>query len=417
MEIRKTDQVRGTVYDLPHAMSLASDDCNVLVCSTRTLYFIQAYGRGEVGFRSRYASEFLPNGRYVIAGDATDIDDINDIENNYELEVVDMSCDLVAALSEITSALVALNAAGCDTCGSEIEQEGLPLPDIGPGEPFETQAEYDTYKCEAANWLMDGLEDIVNKLKLYDVDFWAQTTVSAGSGLITAIILTTLIGGFVAVVAGAVIALITALIIGGTIDLFDIASELASARQVLVCALFDGSSADNSRTAFMDALASDTSLNAAEIALIGLVMTTNVVNNLYEKNAAIEGHTETTPCDVCECDTPEFQFDDGSVTSGVANVEGVDFTVTSAETAGTHYIVFWLNPQGSCPCKDYNIEVVSTGGPIGGVGAGNIADCSSTDVWRYNDQGYGALVDTWLARFVLLAGTGEFTVVFNITRP
>lgn len=354
--IRDSSRVRGSVFDLVRLMALSASDCNVLFVSSRTLSLIQTLSR-EVAFDSRYSREFLPGAEYVIADDSDELDDINEIVNNYELEVQDMSCDLNATLEAMTIAIQNIAAVGCGSCGSELDPVSADPPPIGPGEDFPTIDDYDEYKCEAANWLVDGLEDVFVKLKVYDVDFWATTTLAAGSSLVTAILLTTLIGGAVVVIGGVVIALVSSLIIGSTIDMTDILTVLDDEREALVCALYNGTDAESSRTAFLAELTT-AGLNAAEVALLGLILTNELVNNLYVLDEDIEGHTITTACEGCGPDPCDMVIVYGT---GTITYDTQNFVITSEPHLGKHEInIQTPYNNGGCGAANWCVEFDST---------------------------------------------------------
>ncbi len=355
--IRDINIVKGSVFDLAHLMGLVADDCNLLLVSTRTLSIIQALGNDEVSFTVRYASEFLEGNRYIVADSSTDLDNINNIVNNYRLEVTDMSCEIVAALEAIAVATEATAQASCGACGSEVDPTSEATPPVGPGEPWSDLDEYDTYKCQGANWLLDGLTDLFQKLLVYDVDFWTATTVAAGSGLITSIILTTLLGGWVVLVAGAVIGLITALILGVTIDLTDIKNVLISDRADLICALYNGSDASSSTAAFSSAL-STAGLNGAEVALVGLIMANSLVNNLYEFNAVIDAYTATTSCDTCGPEPCPYDLVYGT---GTITYDQQPFVISSVVNGPYHEINLQSPASGSgCSAANWCMELTAT---------------------------------------------------------
>lgn len=217
------------------------------------------------------------------------------------LEVYESMCCLdsvITALEGIQDSIDNVAQASCGACGSEVDPESESTPPVGPGQPWPDINSYDTYKCRGANWVIDGLLDLFAKLELYDVSYWTTTTISAGAGLITSVILTTVLGGWVVVVAGAVVAMVTKLILGTTIDLSDIKTVLTSERADLICALYNGSDADSSRSALEGVLSSG-GLNVAETELVGLVLTNSVMNQLYEFNAEIDVWPETTSCAGC----------------------------------------------------------------------------------------------------------------------
>jgi len=343
--IRKLSEVKGSVFDLPKSQTLADDDCNVLLVSSRTLYFIQTFATGEIDFLARYASAFLDGAKFIVADSSADLDQINNLQNRYEIEVVPVTADLISELQNITLAIQQLAGADCTACGTEVDPPAAPFPTIGPGEDFETLPEYETYKCEAVNWLLDALIDIFTKLDAYDVAFWTTVTVTTGGALITAILATTLLAGILPIIAGIVISMVVALIAGATIDIEAIKDLLIASRDDLACLLFLGADAQGSKDLFIAELGA-LGLNAAETALISLMIPFNVVNNLYELNPAIEGHPTPSPCVDCafECDLFFQTFvAGGSRGSGDLTKDGSTRTLTGVKHPT---LSFWyVSPQ------------------------------------------------------------------------
>lgn len=340
--IRKLSEVRGSVFDLPKSQTLPDDDCNVLLVSSRTLYFIQTFATGEIDFLARYASSFLDGAKYVLAETSSDFDQINDLQNRYEIEVVPVTADLISELQNITLAIQQLAGADCASCGTEVDPEAAPAPTIGPGEDWTTLAAYETYKCEAVNWLLDGIIDTFEKLDAYGAGFWLNTQVATGSALVTAVIATTLFATSFAIIAGAIVAFVVALILGSTIDISNILSVLQTNRDDLTCILFDGADASASKTNFLTELGV-LGMNSGEVGLVSALLVFGLVNNLYELNPEIEGHTITSVCTGCGADCALFfmRFSD-STTRGTGNIDkdGASRVLSSVEhpSNGFHYI-------------------------------------------------------------------------------
>lgn len=285
--IRDLNAVKGTVLDLPGLMSLSADDCNVLVVSTRTLSIIQAYGRAEVGFLSRYAELFLPGERYEVAETSGDFDDINNIVNAYGLETLDMSCDVVLALNNIANVL----GASRFDCGCEIGQsvdtdaptEGGdppgPVGEIVYGEPDIIPDR----KCNAANSIHFTLVDLFSELDSHNVDDLGTLGLVVVAGLVSAIIGSVALGPFGTLI-GAVVGITSVLaarIIGLSVDLASMVTVLGDNQVNLVCGLYNTTDAASARTAYIGVLTSEGTLSSAEIGIIELLLTNAVLNVLY----------------------------------------------------------------------------------------------------------------------------------------
>jgi hypothetical protein len=297
------------------------------------LYFIQTFATGEVDFLARYASAFLDGARFIVADAAVDLNQINDIQNRYEIEVQPVTCDLVEELQSIALAIQNLAGSDCSACGSEVDPESAPAPPIGPGEDFPTLNDFETYKCEAVNWLMDALIDIFTKLTAYNVAFWTTTTVATGGAIITAMLATTLLAGILPIIAGAVISMVLALIAGAAIDIEAIKDLLVANRSDLTCTLFSGSNASTAKSNFLTEIG-DLGLNSAEVGLISLMLVFNVMNNLFELNPNIEGHPITEACTGCgaSCDVFFGKFSAGQPRgSGDLTKDGAIRTLTGSK--------------------------------------------------------------------------------------
>jgi len=399
------------------------------------LYFIQTFATGEIDFLARYASSFLAGAKYVLADSGSDFDQINDIQNRYEIEVIPVTEGLIAELQNITLAIQQLAGADCASCGTEVDPDAAPAPPIGPGEDFPTLSAFETYKCEAVNWLLDALEDIFEKLDAYDIAFWTTTTVAAGSALITAIVATTLLAGILAIVAGVVVALVVALIAGATIDIEAIKDLLIAQRENLACVLFNGADADSSKTNFINELGV-LGLNVAETGLISLMLPFNVMNNLFELNPVIEGHPLTSPCVGCgdDCDLFFMLFSDSTNRgSGNLDKDGATRVLSSVEhpSNGFHYIavnVALLGPDqgnflncdnmpGSCVDTNnqtWDFQPLSLGGftDAGSIGTRCLSGVHAT-IWSGSAPTLGI---TYQVSFMQFVSSTSFTLTCQMTQ-
>jgi hypothetical protein len=103
-------QPRGAVHDLTHLLNLSDERTNLLCVSDRTLYLLQNWAALDVDFSARYAVEFLERGYIPVGAEwPTQWALYREVANNLKLEITDMSCDVVAALGEIASAIAALS--------------------------------------------------------------------------------------------------------------------------------------------------------------------------------------------------------------------------------------------------------------------------------------------------------------------
>lgn len=299
MEILSEDRIRGSVFDLSHALSLSESDCNVLLVSSRTLYFVQTFAEKEVAFPTRYATAFLDGGLYVAATTPTQLDQINTIRNNYGLEVLDVTCDLVSALNGIANALTssAQSACGCVTGGGVDTTDGVeggPIPDpIGDIDFGYVDPAVTDRKCKASNWVFHAIRDIF--VDLADHDVAAMGALGVGVvvtivGATIAAVVATPLAGLVVAVSG-IILTFAARVIGLSIDLDDIVTALNGNDQALICALFEATSADGARTEWDTILTGPLSTINKE--LVMLLMQNAVLDILFFSSGASETFLDT----------------------------------------------------------------------------------------------------------------------------
>lgn len=321
-QIRDVGTVKGTVFDLPHAMSLSPSDCNVLVVSSRTLFFVQLFGTGEMDFVSRYASTFLEGNKYILAEDSAELDDINDLINNYELEVQPVTCDLIAAIEALTAATISAGS-GCCTPYGEVPPPQAPNtgnPDIDPPpDDWTTWASYYTYKCKAANKIADDWIATCQNLSTLSAVVLVIGLVALAAFLFTSLLSGIIVGlmalGFAAGTAAAIIIQAISFIIAGGAGLMQyfslMATEMESQKTDLVCLLFEATSVDIATSEILGFTA-DIAANLiydpgddGELFQEGLASLTEalfnvaLINTLFELNSDADSYVGTVDCSAC----------------------------------------------------------------------------------------------------------------------
>src|SRR3972149_10089710 len=104
------DRPRGAVHDVEYLNSL-SFDRNYLVClSGRSFYLLLNLANSDAGFLSRYAVEKQDEGYMPCTREHVLYPVVADAIEALGVELVDMSCDIVAVLEEIRDAIKAFNA-------------------------------------------------------------------------------------------------------------------------------------------------------------------------------------------------------------------------------------------------------------------------------------------------------------------
>lgn len=297
----RIQRANGFVHDIDYLKGLSSEQCNLRLLSDQALYVLGNLAIEDITFYSRYG-EIENNDWYlpVVEGDAN---------SDYVLDAVSiirrdlsMACDNV--LSDISASLVALvevgqqaNQVSCDQCGSVIDDPSDDFPTIGPGETWEELSTYDTYKCKAANWIVDGFTNAFTSLDAYPIEFWTTATVSVATSIVWAALVAALIGSFVVTVVGVVIAFVAAMIAGSTFDFEEIKDMFVDKRTDLICAIYTSTSADDCRDRLGEIF--DAELSAVNSAAVKLFLTNDLLNNVFVENSDIDDITPTTSCSSC----------------------------------------------------------------------------------------------------------------------
>ncbi len=410
---RQISKVRGFVHDIDHVKTLSVIPSNARVLSDRVLYILQNLALEDISFFNRYGT-ILGATYEPVEPTSTDGQIVENVVSLVRDELNTMT--LEQTLECICEKLSAIAVISAQDCGSNVDAEEEPTPPI-PGPDWPTQPSYDVYKCKAANWIMDGLDEIFLAFKLYDVAFWTSTTFSVVVGLVSAVILASVLTGFVGIVAGAVIAIATKLVTGAAlIDLVDISSVLATDRVDFICALYGGTDTGESLSNF-EAVAASSGLNSTEVSLLALILTNSTLNNLFEFSQTISDYTATTSCATC-CQSVLVYW--GTLDS----VSGDTYTISSEQIAGGDWFVdLGVNVMPGAPEWDecgpeMEIEMFSIAGftePVGG--DDNVAVWEDPDyTLLYSFDGVPPVPQTWDARrFWAKSGT-DWTLVMKINQ-
>lgn len=259
----------GAIHDLIKVGDMDPSPCHLLCVSERTLYLLHNLAAEDITYRARYAIELGQGVFRPVDLSDPEWNDFTDAVEGFQLEVIDMTCDIEAGLESIGDGLTAIaesmanqpggcgaidvNLPGAD-CISEIpneewegsaeidpgeEGEGDPVPD-----DFETWEEYYAYKCDAAHYIWQILRNM-----------FAATMGLGGLQLTSAIIVPAIAGaagmlpavltpvGFV-VFVGAII-VVGGLSILAITESFQMIEYLDDNKDDIICALYEsGTSAD-----------------------------------------------------------------------------------------------------------------------------------------------------------------------------
>lgn len=105
MAIRDASRVRGSLWDVTVLSGLPSDDCNILLCSSRTLYLLANLAQNEVNWTARYYKNSFGGGlvETVEAGD-TEAELVDEFARLFRLEVIPVNCDILPVLEQMAAA-------------------------------------------------------------------------------------------------------------------------------------------------------------------------------------------------------------------------------------------------------------------------------------------------------------------------
>jgi len=133
------DRPRGAIHDVEYLNSLSSDRTVSLCVSERTFYLLLNLAAQDAGYLARYAVEKCEAGYVPCTREHELFPLVADAYNNLQVELEDMSCDIVAALDGIRDAIAALtvsvNVGGQTLCCYEVEPGAYHDAEPGEGAP------------------------------------------------------------------------------------------------------------------------------------------------------------------------------------------------------------------------------------------------------------------------------------------
>lgn len=330
MALKSLSSVRGAIHDVAR-LKLMSGTCNVIVVSDTTLNIIQNYAIDEIAFQSRYGVGF-EGGYYIPIDDAhPDFDFVLDVIRLYRLEVNDLTCDLVDALTNIRASIdsaTATMAACCEKMAGATTQDIEDPPHDGtisvgqPGDDFGTTAEYLDAKCNVANAIYDTVLAAVIALdvNLDDLAVIGGLTAMLGGILVAA----GPVGWAIAGVSLSVISVLV-LLLSYQINFVDLQAALGEEHSDMVGALYAANDTMDANEGFIDALeAAPTSLGGDEITLVRLILTNNMLNQLFDPRSDLVGYQSASPI---TCTSSLWVIAQGVPTTPLT---GTEITVDSA---------------------------------------------------------------------------------------
>lgn len=395
MALKNTSRIGGAVHAVPALELLPDDDCNILVVSSRTLYMLANMAEMEATWHARFAKTVLTGG-LVDTVETTDpeADFVDQVIRSFRLEVIPVTCDfseLAAAINNVAAALG--NQSGCDcpqqgvVCidAADIQPDGTQNPPATEGEygpvgteypeGFDSLEDYLAYKCEAANFIMDGL---VTLLRTFSPAFLGVATMAVVSSVLA--VATSAVGAAVVLPPLAFVAILAAvagmLFLGAEFytTLNSLADALEADREEIVCRLYQAQNTTNAINSAIDeiedvieavvlASAIPAPFQGAAQTVLTEVITelwnTSTMNQLFQ--LVIDISYAGADCSMCGETAPcEWQIapnaagvtipGGGPVGSGTITNDGEEFTLNSVQdAAGIHRLIFMRQAHLSHP--------------------------------------------------------------------
>lgn len=344
-------------------------------------------------WRSRYYKEGASTLETLTDEEWEEVTDIVDLA----VEELSMSgCDdLINAIGDVSTQIAGIGLQMGDLSVSLVAQQQTaccspygsvpPVPVGDQGDPdtdpvpdgFASWDDYFVYKCEAANKIVDDWIDTVGNLATLGGVLGAIGAVALGLFLQTSLLSGMLVGlmavGFSAGAAAAVVVGALVALVAGGLGLFayfaDLAGDMATAKADVICDLYDAESVGDA-TAILLAFTSDEALGltydpadddvlfqATVNAMAGALLSTSVMNSLFELDTDVQGYSGSIDCGVdCSLGIPWVWASISGVQSGSGSLvkDGTERTLT-AETGYDQYyrINFELDTETTWPGEDW----------------------------------------------------------------
>ncbi len=295
MARREIAKINGFVHDIDAVGSLSDEPNNIRLLSDRSLYILQNLSLEDVTFLSRYGT-ILTNGFYlpVVSGSSEEgvvegaVDLIRRDLNSMTVEqLLQCICETNTALVE--QAVLAGSAVAEAASDGEVS--------TGPDEQFPDQESYFDAKCNVANAIYDTVLGMVDWLDDNDVDLLAGLFGGVTSGLLVGIALAGPVGWAWAL-AGALLTSIAGYLVRLTVDFSNLSAALIDTHDECVLALYNASNATVAKTSFVaEVEAGSPTITSVESALLGMMLASDLTNNLFSPREDIIAYASPSPVD------------------------------------------------------------------------------------------------------------------------
>lgn len=360
MRLKSVAKITGSLFDLNRVYSLASDPCNILFVSDRTLAILAEFALHEVNWYGRYFVDY-PSSNLALVLDQTDDAgaQVDEIARGFSLEVSGENVEIATAIHDLAQAIrdasccdgiggSGTGSTGSDDTGQDTGNDnGVDLP-----ENIVNQADYEayrSYKCRVANKIVDQAR---LDAAAAEVGNWAAMVSTSLSVLVT-----TLAALFFSPIPGARLTILAGVIILYTGSLSAAFSKLKDAitnnYNDLVCSLFDSGSVAAAESAFQAGLeaAIDGETTGEEAWFLKQVawifLSPDNLNQLFDDTSGIDYPTGAFDCSTCNPPGLEIYFQEhataGPMGSGSLIADGTSRMLSSVDIGGgTHKITFGM---------------------------------------------------------------------------
>lgn len=298
MERRLLSRVGGFVHDIDKVATLSDEPNNIRLLSDRSLYILQNLSEQDITFLSRYGT-ILTGDFYLPVQSGTS--EASDVEDAVDLIRRDLNSMAMEDLLDCICQAVSILAEQGEIAGQDVE---APTSDggvsVGPGEQFPDQATYFEAKCSVSNGIYDTLKGTIDWLVANNADLLLNAFGGITSGLLLAFLISGPVGWSIGVVTTVVVA-IAGLLVSESVDFVDLSAAMADTHDEAVLALFNASNGVNARINFIAATAAGTpAISPVEEGLLSLLMTAEMVNQLFNPRSDLAGYVSP---DAVDCGT------------------------------------------------------------------------------------------------------------------
>ncbi len=165
---------------------------------------------------------------------------------------------------------------------------GLDYGDLGPVEI--------SRKCKVANLIWDNTYEVFNGLNTDHADLYATGLTSGGVTLIVGTLAGVLIAPAVGVAAAFVALAVSFLVGAGTFNILGMLQSLTANKGEIICGLLNATDTAEARDVFQNEM---TNVTKVELFFISLLMTNDLLNNLFNDNEVPNDYTPTDDCSGC----------------------------------------------------------------------------------------------------------------------